>query len=98
MIIRIVKLSFDPEKVDIFLDVFERTKQKIRNVEGCTHLELLNDINLPNIYFTYSHWKEASFLEAYRNSELFKTIWAETKILFNDKPQAWSVKSVTLVE
>ena len=30
----------------------------------------------------------------YRNSELFKSIWAETKVFFNDKPLAWSVDKV----
>ena len=98
MIIRIVKLSFAPENITTFLDVFERTKEKIRGREGCTHLELLNDINSPNIYFTYSHWKEERFLEDYRNSDLFKAVWAETKVLFNDKPQAWSVKSIDNVK
>ena len=36
-------------------------------------------------------------LENYRNSALFKNVWAKTKVLFNDKPQAWSVnKNVSL--
>jgi hypothetical protein len=29
-------------------------------------------------------------LENYRNSDLFKTTWAATKALFNDKPMAFS--------
>jgi quinol monooxygenase YgiN len=94
MIIRIVKLSFAPEKTELFLDLFHSTKEKIRQVNGCLHLSLLNDIHTPNVYFTYSHWKDESYLEAYRKSELFNTIWAQTKILFNDKPEAWSVISV----
>jgi hypothetical protein len=33
-------------------------------------------------------------LEAYRSSELFEQTWAETKILFDDRPQAWSTHVV----
>ncbi|MFT5673230.1 MAG: hypothetical protein ACI9JT_001876, partial [Polaribacter sp.] len=36
-------------------------------------------------------------LENYRNTDLFKDVWAKTKVFFNDKPLAWSVdKKVTL--
>ena len=91
MFIRIVKLSFKPEHVEEFLANFEFSKSQIRNFEGCKKLELLGDKNQDNIFFTYSHWRSVTDLENYRNSELFKSVWAKTKILFNDKPEAWSV-------
>ena len=91
MIIRIVKMTFVPEKVDDFLEIFNASKLLIRNFEGCSHLELLNDINQPNIFFTYSYWQEEISLNNYRESELFAGVWAKTKILFNAKPEAWSV-------
>lgn len=94
MITRIVKLTFQTEQVPAFLDLFARTKDLIRASEGCTHLELLNDKRNPNIFFTYSKWKEESFLEQYRQSELFNSVWKETKVLFSDKPQAWTVDSL----
>lgn len=94
MIIRIVKLTFDPAKVNDFIKVFNDTHETIKSFEGCTHLELLNDITHSNIYFTYSYWEEEKFLDAYRNSDFFKQVWQQTKVLFNDKPQAWSVKRV----
>ena len=31
-------------------------------------------------------------LEAYRNSKLFEETWTQTKALFADKPQAWSLQ------
>lgn len=92
MIIRIVKMTFEPEKVADFLKVFEASKQYIRNMEGCTHLELLNDIKSPTIFFTYSHWQTENDLNNYRNSELFESVWSKTKILFAAKAEAWSVK------
>lgn len=97
MITRIVKLSFDPKKVNEFLIVFESSKQKIKEMNGCNSLELLNDINSPNIFFTYSKWNSEQDLNNYRNSELFKIVWAKTKILFNDKAMAWSVNSLELL-
>ncbi len=92
MIIRIVKMTFEPEKVNGFLKIFGASKHLIRNMDGCLHLELLNDINSANIFFTYSHWVSENDLNNYRNSELFKSVWGKTKILFAAKAEAWSVK------
>ncbi len=92
MIIRIVKMTFEKEKVNDFLELFDSSKLLIRNFEGCTHLQLLNDIDSPNIYFTYSYWQSINDLENYRNSELFKSVWSRTKILFSAKAEAWSVE------
>ena len=47
--IRIVKMTFDPAKVDEFLNNFNQVKDKIRGFEGVEHLELLNDKNHSNI-------------------------------------------------
>ena len=95
MITRIVKMTFKPEEVPAFLAVFEKNKKLISSFEGCTHLELLNDVASPNIFFTYSKWNEESFLEQYRNSELFASVWKQTKILFAEKAEAWTVESIS---
>ena len=92
MIIRIVKMTFHPDEVINFLKIFNSSKEYIRNMEGCTHLELLNDINTSNVFFTYSHWLTENDLNNYRKSELFKSVWGKTKILFAAKAEAWSVK------
>ncbi|POY37386.1 antibiotic biosynthesis monooxygenase [Solitalea longa] len=91
MIKRIVKMTFAPEKVDEFLTVFEDSKALIRNFEGCQHLELLNDVNSTNRFFTLSFWQSETDLDNYRQSELFKTTWAKTKPLFIEKAEAWSL-------
>lgn len=85
-------MTFQPEKVADFLDVFEQSKEKIRAQQGCHRLELLRDLNQPNIYMTYSYWDNATALNKYRDSELFKTTWAKTKVLFAEKPVAYSVE------
>ena len=94
MIKRIVKLTFKEEKVDLFLENFNLNKKKIRNFEGCHHLELWNDTHQTNVFFTYSYWENEDALNAYRHSELFKGVWSKTKILFSDKPQAWSIEVI----
>lgn len=91
MIIRIVKMSFEPAEIDNFMQLFEENKQKIGSFEGCSFLELYRDIKAENIFFTYSHWETEDALNNYRHSELFTGVWSRTKILFNEKPEAWSV-------
>ena len=91
MLIRIVKLTFKEENISSFEALFEETKVTIRNFEGCRFLELYQDKECPNVFFTYSKWEGEMYLEAYRNSEFFKSVWGRTKKLFQDKPEAWSV-------
>lgn len=92
MMIRIVKMTFAPEKVNEFLEIFNSSKHLIRAMHGCNRLELLNDINSPNIFFTYSYWNSENDLNTYRTSELFACVWGQTKILFSAKAEAWSVE------
>jgi hypothetical protein len=91
MIKRIVKMSFKPENIEAFKLIFETNWQKIKGFEGCEYVELLQDKNNPQIFFTYSLWQSEEHLNNYRNSELFNGVWAATKALFNAKPEAWSV-------
>jgi len=92
MIKRIVKMEFRPEEVENFKQLFEKNKTKIRNFEGCSHLELWQDVNTPEIFMTYSFWKSEAHLNGYRTSALFKDVWSQTKIKFAQKPMAWSVE------
>lgn len=97
MLIRYVKMTFHKEKVSDFLEIFEQSKEHIRAMEGCRHLELMRDINQPEVFMTHSHWLSENDLNNYRESELFKDIWSKTKVLFADKPLAFSVESVLVV-
>lgn len=94
MFIRIVKMEFQEDKIDTFLQNFEEVKEHIRNFPGCCHLELYRDKNNATIFFTYSKWEEESDLENYRNSSLFKKVWGVTKPLFSKKAEAWSVDTI----
>ena len=94
MLIRIVKMTFDPSKTEDFRSIYNTTHEKIRNVSGCRLLELYQDSNDSSIFMTYSYWESEEALERYRKSELFRTTWAKTKLLFSKKPEAWSLKKM----
>tara|TARA_R100001369_G_scaffold38246_1_gene63768 strand:- start:11169 stop:11465 length:297 start_codon:yes stop_codon:yes gene_type:complete len=98
MFVRIVKMGFQPEKVNTFLNDFEHVKSKVRGFEGCLFLELYRDKNNTNLFFTYSYWEDEQALENYRNSDLFKGVWKNTKQYFNQKPEAWSVDKLVSLE
>jgi heme-degrading monooxygenase HmoA len=91
MIVRIVKMTFRKECIPDFLVLFNERKELIRHFNGCNHLELWQDENEENIFFTYSIWDSTQHLDHYRFSELFKDTWFKTKALFETKPEAWSV-------
>ena len=94
MLVRIVKLSIEDQSIEAFLNNFENSKKKIRGFEGCQFLELYQEQHTKNVFFTYSYWDDEAALNTYRNSDLFKGIWAKTKPMFNAKPEAWSVNKL----
>lgn len=98
MIIRIVQMTFCPEMVTTFTDLFEERKAIIRSFKGCTYLELWQDSARENVFFTYSNWDSEADLDHYRFSAFFKDTWGKTKILFAEKPQAWSVVKKSVAE
>ena len=97
MLIRIVRMSFLEKRTADFLAIFNESKHKIRAFPGCLHLELLRDLDQPTVYVTYSHWESPDALEQYRQSSLFKTTWAATKVLFAGQPTAFSVEKMETV-
>ena len=88
MITRIVKMNFRPEEVENFLTIFHQSKDKIRHMPGCKHLELWNSQSDATIYYTYSIWDSEDDLNYYRDSELFQSVWPATKALFASKAEA----------
>ncbi|RLD18511.1 MAG: antibiotic biosynthesis monooxygenase [Bacteroidetes bacterium] len=97
MIKRIVKMVFRTDATDAFLHIFEKNCEKIRAADGCISLELVQSIDDPCIFFTVSTWEDNAALDAYRNSDVFRSTWVATKALFDDKPVAWSTESKRLL-
>ncbi len=90
MLVRIVRMTFQPDKLADFHAIFDRSKAHIRAFPGNYHLELLRDPENPAVRMTYSLWESVDALEAYRQSDLFRTTWAATKLLFAEKPIVFS--------
>jgi len=97
MIIRIVQMEFEEERIPDFLTLFAGSREKIRSFPGCTHLQLLQGEADPCVFFTYSHWERESDLDTYRNSDLFRAVWRSTRKLFRAPPKAWSLTDRTHV-
>lgn len=83
-------MTFKPENIGLFENIFEKYHSKIRAAEGCRQLKLLQDAVHPHIFFTYSTWDDSSFLEVYRKSETFGVVWPQTKALFAAPAEAWT--------
>ena len=96
--IRIVKMTFQEDKVDEFLSNFNQVKQHIRDFDGVNRLELLKGKNNSNIYFTYSCWESEDHLENYRHSDLFKSVWEKTKPMFAAKAEFWSLDQLVKLD
>ena len=95
MIHRIVKMTFRQEEIHNFKELFQEVYPKISTFEGCKGVELLQDVNHPNVFFTYSFWESEAHLNKYRYSELFKATWERTKAKFAEKAEAWSLERVS---
>lgn len=90
MITRLVKMTFAPEHVPAFTDMFAQRRHLIRAAQGCTGLQLLQDAANPNVLATLSTWESPEDLERYRQSPLFAETWALTKQWFSQKAEATS--------
>ena len=62
MVVRVVKMTFQPDAVESFKEFFEARKDKIKSCEGCAYLKLWQDRIHSNILFTYSDWTNEAAL------------------------------------
>lgn len=98
MIVRIVKLTLQPDAVPVFMAHFNLVRHRIRTFPGCSRLELLTEVSRPNVVFTYSYWDSEESLTQYLQSPLFGETWLTVKPLFRAKAEAWSLKSLQQVD
>jgi heme-degrading monooxygenase HmoA len=96
MITRIVKMTFLPEKVADFVNLFERYQHRIASAEGCLSVKLLRHKSQAHIYFTLSIWQSEDFLNQYRLSPLFAEVWPQTKEWFQAAAEAWSLEDAEI--
>lgn len=94
MIVRIVKLTFQPERQNDFLDFFEEIKHLVNQFPGCKGMQMLQHKKEKNVFFTYSLWNSEEDLNTYRDSETFGKVWPTIKPWFADRPEAWTTEAV----
>jgi quinol monooxygenase YgiN len=85
-------MHFTESGTEEFLKVFDEHRDEIRYFPGCTHLELLKDVDDPLTLTTLSHWQDGSSLLKYRSSPLFKSVWGKVKIHFSRRTEAFSLE------
>lgn len=94
MITRLVKLSLQPGKASEFETIFYQTQSLIESFEGCQKTNLFKVAGTQSQYFTISYWHSEKDLENYRDSTLFKNVWARVKPLFSEKAEAYTLNGV----
>lgn len=93
--VRVVRLSFCPEHVVQFMDLFEEFKARIAGHPGCRFVYLLR---CGETFFTISGWNRPEDLETYRTSSLFGAVWKKTRSWLSEPAQAWSCPIASWVE
>lgn len=93
--VRIVRLTLQPGKAEVFLYHFNRVKSRISRFEGCLFLELYREVHQPNVFFTISHWQSEEHLKLYQQSGFFAETWSTVKPLFLARAEAWSLHKIT---
>lgn len=91
-------MTFDKNKISDFQASFNSIKEDIIGFKGCELLELYQDKNDPCIFFTYSYWTSEKDLNNYRDSAFFNKVWTRTKMMFTEKPLAWSVNKLASLD
>lgn len=91
MLLRIVRLELQKEKVQDFVQLFKENKEKIASSAGCHHLEMCTDAKYPHVIYTFSKWDSEDSLNNYRKSDFFSILWPQITALFSGKPQVFSL-------
>ena len=98
MLVRIVRMTVQEDKLSDFHLIFDGAKQQIKAFPGNYHLELLRDHNQQNVRLTYSLWKSPEALEEYRQSEFFRKTWTSLKTVFSERATAFSIEKLESIE
>lgn len=90
MIVRLVALKIQLDKVEEFKQFFGTIYDGIRAAQGCLSLRVVADLEGLGEFFTVSEWESAAALEAYKNTAFFRETWPRVKTFLRDKPWAQS--------
>ena len=85
-----VRLTFSPETVDAFDEMYVQFEARIEARSGCQMVRSMKVPGQPCQRATLSFWETQNDLDAYRKSTLFGEVWPATKALFAAPPEAQS--------
>ncbi len=91
---RLVRIYFQPDKVDEFLAFYQQLRPQIARQPGCISVQLLRQANDPAAFATWSVWESQAALDAYRTSEFFRSFWPQVKTWFRQPAEAVSFDPV----
>ncbi|MBI2844955.1 MAG: antibiotic biosynthesis monooxygenase [Chloroflexi bacterium] len=94
MIVRLVSLKVDKERIEEFRKHFEGIYEDIKAHQGCLYLQLVRDLEGLGEYFTISVWESLEALENYRNGPFFKDTWPKVKTFLREKAWAQSFEVI----
>lgn len=93
-LVRVVRMKFRPETSKTFQAFFYETQTVVASMPGCLFVDLFQDFQDQDAFYTLSLWESEEHLNQYRASDKFGEIWKYTKSLFGAPPAAYSLKPI----
>jgi quinol monooxygenase YgiN len=90
MIVRIVSLQFEAANAETGKQLLKNVASRVRETEGCSHLQILFDVHHSGKVFTLSQWESLAALNKYRKSEFFVNFWSNMRPLLEKEAIARS--------
>lgn len=94
MILRIVKMEVDPQKLEIFELFMKNLSEEKAKLDGCVHHDFFCDKNYVNLFYSYTIWENLTYLKKYKKTPLFKEVVKTLKMLCSTEPSAWTVENL----
>ncbi len=94
MLMRLVRMYIRAEEVAAFLKLYKEARSIIIAQAGCRSVLLMQQIDDPTAFATWSVWDDATALDAYRTSDFFRRFWPEVRALFRAPAEAVSFEQV----
>ncbi|MCS7153780.1 MAG: antibiotic biosynthesis monooxygenase [Bacteroidia bacterium] len=94
MLWRWVEIRAYPERADIVCSLLAEQAKRVRRFPGCLALSLYRGENAD--FYSLSLWESPEALEAYRQSEIFRSFWLIIKKHFRAPAKAVSFEKVSL--
>ncbi|MCS7162064.1 MAG: antibiotic biosynthesis monooxygenase [Bacteroidia bacterium] len=86
---RWVELPIQAESAEFVQGLLAQHAPKVRAFPGCQALYLY--VGEGPTFYSFSEWATSTDLEAYRQSPLFRTFWAQLRPHFRARPRAFSL-------